>query len=66
MIFYGTTPETATDYFELHSFASNSNGTSFVKENYLSLKTNLANLFFPMNLTNFLPKSHSRVVEFSF
>ena len=30
------------------------------------LYTNLANLYFPMNLTNFVPKSPCRVVKFSF
>ena len=56
----------ATDYFELYNLVSNSNGTSFVMENYPQFYTNLANLYFPMNLTNFVPKSHCRVAKFSF
>ena len=33
-IIYGTTPVAATDYIELYNLVSNTNGTSFVKENY--------------------------------
>ena len=33
-LFYGTTPVAATDYFELYNLVSNSNNTSFAKENY--------------------------------
>ena len=32
--FYGTTPVAATDYVELYNLVSNSNRTSFVKDNY--------------------------------
>ena len=57
-IVYRTALVAATDHSGLYNFASNSNGTSFVKENY--------RLYFSMNLTNFVPKSHCRAVKFSF
>ena len=34
--FYRTAPMAATDYSGLYNFVSNSNGTSFAKENYLN------------------------------
>ena len=54
----------ATNYFGLYNFVSNSNGT--FQGELARFSTNLENLYFSMNLTNFVPKSHCREAEFSF
>ena len=54
-----------TDYSGLYNFVSNERHIPCQVE-LTRLYTNLANLYFSMNLTNYVPKSHCREVEFSF
>ena len=62
--FYRTAPVAATDYSGL--FYIKLERHIFCQGELPRLYTNLANLYFLINWTSFVPKSHYRVVEFSF